>query len=252
LNEINPIEGTGCIDVSVWGDGASARTSVIRFTNSTSSWDLSGCKYIKVKINRQYLGGALNHFISFGESTYNENTSTAFTSAFNTWETKSYDISAIGTANRDAVTIITVQTSIPTGELEREFLIDDVYCDPGPSRVVANDGVRQIQLYPKITCGAYTGDGTTGKTVYISDTSNAASSARKGTPAMVTVLRSTGNVPVLWMKGMAANYSLAQGGVNARTLYGITGVGDGYFTVASTERVNNAGDDYLYCAMFED
>lgn len=232
------VEGTGCIKVTV----PSGITAIVKATKSAGSWDISLQKYLKVWLKRS---STVDYMIlHFGEAAYDEQTSPDIHPIHSTvWSQKSWDISAIAVASRNAVTIFALEVS-NIGSSERVINIDYVYADPGPSQIKAYDGDKTILVYPKFYVGTYTGDGFDDHRIDI---------PRKGIPdAIMTFMGSgTANAGMLWTSTMTVgNSQQIEGGAILTT--GIKSVGDCYFTLGTHARVNKDTEPYHYMVWWAD
>ena len=250
LDNATVYEGTGSIKATI----PAGITGVITCTKSAGSWDLSTYKYLKVALlcSENILAPTYPK-LYFGEAAYDEQVSSSFALS-PSWYQKSWDISAIATGDRDAVTMFSVY--LPGGASGRTFWIDYVFADPGPSKVKFYDGDYVGQLYPKVLHGLFTGSGTTDHTVYLSDTSDATSKSRVGTPINLRVIPSTGGTEVEWSPvhnttGGAWSYKHYGSGHEITTL-GIVEVGDGFFVISSCSGTNISNQLYSFTALYED
>lgn len=233
-------------------------TGIFKYTNPTTSWDFTASNYQYYSAHvyqSQFWGGTYDAQLCFGESTYNEQTLTKQTHQSNTWAVNQGSLSAIANGDKDAVTVIAVSI-----ENESNFTlyayIDYLYLDPGPSEIKGYDGGRVIIISPKVLYGTFTGDGTTGHTIYLSATSDSAAADRKGRPVYIRLMSSTAIQSIEWMsvqhttdpatwslKHLASSHEVGN--------QGIWEVGDGYFIVGSSNtNVNNV--QYGFIALFED
>lgn len=240
INQPVAYEGIGAVDIYI----PAGITAIVKCTKSSGSWDFTTHKYLKayIKTWRALFSPpsiSTAHF-HFGESTYNEQSSThlTFTGA---WTEISWDISAIASASKDGATIFAVEIPNPFA-YHIHVGIDYVFADPGPSQLKSNDGDRVNIHYPKVMVDTWEGTGAH-KTVTLN---------RKGTPAFIRIIDiDTPSVPLIWLKGMggaclredgAATYIGANGGIH--------NVVDGAFDVHGDYSPN--GKTILYMVLFED
>ena len=231
-------------------------TIVFKYNDPTTDYNLSGQGYLKVALYPQSISSSDNFTISFGESTYNEQNSTAFKRPLNQWTVHSYNISGIADADKNAVTSVGITYNpVTTAGILGILYIDAIKGYSGPSQVKAFDGDRVITMYPKVLHGLFTGNGTTDHTIFLSDTSDATVASRKGTPIHITVMGSTKSSSIEWspihnttggawsFKHTAAAHEI--------TAHGIVEVGEGYFVISSSNtNVNN--DLYSFTALYAD
>jgi hypothetical protein len=233
LDESQVYEGTGSIKVTV----PVGITAIIKCTKSSGSWDLTTYKYLKVVLRAE--NATPNCNLYFGEAAYNEQNLGAFTMS-PSWVQKSWDISGISAASRNAATIFAVYIPNASGVV-RTFHIDYVFADPGPSQVKAFDGDKVIQLYPKICTGHYHGTGSP-----LTVTLN-----RKGTPSGILLLPNTGaRDSFAWQTEMGGYAKNLSNSAIANTV--ITAVGDGYFTLGTNANTNTSTEIVSYIVMWDD
>ena len=234
-------EGSGSLKITI----PPSTTAIVKLTGGP--WDLSALKYLKLW--HFYYGsgegaGLGNAYLYFGEAVYNENVSSAFF-INNVWSCKSWDISEIPAANRNAVTQFAFKVVNNDATFPYDCWIDYVIADPGPSQIKAFDGDRVIQLYPKVYTSHYhaTGDDDLAITI-----------PRKGPPSRIQI---DGMVTrtVLWTTDMAAGHSKRMSNDtadNTDITDGIKSVGDCYFTVGTGAQVNTNGTIYHYTVWWDD
>ena len=216
-------------------------TAVIK---CVGTWDFSTGKYLKVWLFESSGGGLANCHQHFGEASYIDNSSAHFNLATGYWQQKSWDISGIGTANRNAV--IEYGLTLPGRVGATAYVhVDYAICDAGPSQIKAFDGDRVINLYPKTYSSSYSGTGIDNKVITI---------PRKGTPSRIQIDGMV-NRSILWTTDMAAGHSKRMANDtadNADITDGIKSVGDCYFTVGTGAQVNTNGTIYHYTVWWND
>ncbi len=223
-------------------------TGIIKYTNPSTSISIYTNKYIKCRFMQSYYNKVENCVLYFGESTYNEQSSTAFSIPWTGWTEKSWNISAISTASRDAVTRFGLKAENTSTDGTRHVYLDYIIADPGPSKIKAFDGDATIQLYPKFQSGIYTATTEAPRTITLN---------KSGTPSHIRIQNittgdATANDEVVWYSGMTQYYAARTGGAVAPSTDMVIDVGDSYFTVATDDRVNQATRNYGYCVMWND
>ncbi len=241
LNTYYVVEGIGSVRVMV----PASTTGVVKFTRSSGSWDLSSYKYLNFSIMMwSPPAGTQQVNVHFGESTYNEQNMGAFTCyPMQIFTDLSWNISAIDGASRDAVTIVAFTLPNTTAYV-RYFLIDFVYVDPGPARILANDGDKEdINLYPKMYPSSYVGNATH-RTISI---------PRSGVPSLIIIIDDTNNPSTfaIWLKGMG-NKALQNDGTLLTDL--LHNIQDGSFDLEGGVGValNTTAISYKFLAGWED
>lgn len=239
LDQVNPIEGTGCIKVKV----PPSTTAIVKATKASGSWNLSTYKYLKASLRTSPWLNNLGGFVFyFGESTYNEQSSGGLATPGQAWSQRSWDISGIGSSGRDGVTIFAVAATNSYGG-DAYFYIDYAYADPGPSEVKAFDGDRVIRLYPKVYYGTFIGDGTASLTIPL---------PRKGVPKKLEICKDGGAALCFWMYYFSTGKSMSIGSTNSWVSNGIQWVGDGEFNVGNFGAVNTNGSTHHFVAYWDD
>lgn len=237
----SPYEGTKCLRIHV----PPSTTGIIKLTKATGSWDLSLNKYLSYFIRRAtaLLSDSIHFKTYFGETTYNEqNSGTHFTITPNIWVSKSWDISAIAAASRNAITLFALEVENLSAVLNAGVTLDYVFSEPGPSQLKHFDGDRVYIDSPKVMVDTWEGTGAA-KLVTLN---------RKGVPVFIRIIDiDTPNVPLIWMKGMEES-SMQEDGIPSYTAShgGIYHVIDGSFTVHETYTPN--GKTILYMVLWED
>ncbi len=240
-------EGIASVLITLSSDTTQA---IVKFQSTSTPFDITGCKYIKAwdKINLSTsLGGTITALWSFGESTWNEQNSTAM-NLTNSWVQRSWLISSVTSGSRDAVTRFAVTVNSSFTVASKGYRIDYVIGDPGPSKIKAYDGDATIQLYPKFQSGIYTATTEAPRTIILN---------KSGTPSHIRIQNittgdATANDEVVWYSGMTQYYAARTGGAVAPSTDMVIDVGDSYFTVATDDRVNQATRNYGYCVMWND
>jgi len=233
-------EGSSSIKVTI----PAGITAVLK---CVGTWNFSTGKYLKVWLFESSGGGLSSCHQHFGETSYLDNSSAHFNLATGYWQQKSWDISGIGTGDRDAV--IEYGLTLPGRVTVTAYVhIDYAICDSGPSAVKAFDGDRVILLYPKVYSSSYVGNGTS-QTITI---------PRKGTPSRIQIDRMT-KPSILWISGMESGHSkkMAQDtsggtGVIEDITDGITAVADCSFTVGAATHVNAEGVTHFFTIFWDD